>query len=302
MTRVRGSRPGSPKRVELLQEHAAAASALAAQHARRPPRRATRPWRTKPPGSAQRSLKGCSRPGAPARVCSSPSARGDQRRRRRPRTGGRSGRHRSRRGNAASVLPAGDMSDRASARQAQPGCSRPGASATCSRMPQAKSSRSSSMPSPNTVAALVHLGHELERRAPPRDAPARSRCRWRTLGNGSRTKNASAAPGRGQRAAAPALRGAIERAQPVAPVPVATMTPDDDWRSLLRRPSADAIARRLVGAVADEDLVEREQPLAVVECAPRPSCAPRLRARPRAAVGAAGRRRPRRGAGTSTPS
>ena len=80
-------------------------------------------------------------------------------------------------------------------------------------------------------------------------------------------------------------------AQPVAPVPVATIRPDEDWRSLRAR-RAQRVARRLVGDVADEDLVEREQPLAVVEARLAPSCAPRSRARP-AATSASSRPPPR---------
>ncbi len=56
----------------------------------------------------------------------------------------------------------------------------------------------------------------------------------------------------------------IERAQPVAPVPEATMRPLDEWSSASPA-DLDPVARRLVAAVADEDLVEREQRLAVVE-------------------------------------
>ena len=52
-----------------------------------------------------------------------------------------------------------------------------------------------------------------------------------TLGKGSRTRKATAAsvgPGSGSgRRRSPLM----ERAHPVAPVPVVTMTPEEDWRS-----------------------------------------------------------------------
>ena len=61
------------------------------------------------------------------------------------------------------------------------------------------------------------------------------------------------------------------------------------WRRSARRTTgapraadARAVARGLVGAVADEDLVEREQLLPVVEARRAPSCAPRCAARPAA--------------------
>ena len=53
-------------------------------------------------------------------------------------------------------------------------------------------------------------------------------------------------------------------AQPVAPVPVLTIRPE--LRLALRAAvERDRVARRLVGLVADEDLVERGHHLAVVE-------------------------------------
>ena len=55
------------------------------------------------------------------------------------------------------------------------------------------------------------------------------------LGQASRTKEASrGSPGSGK-AGQPGRSRAIEQAQPIAPVPVATMTPLELWRSLADR-------------------------------------------------------------------
>ena len=52
--------------------------------------------------------------------------------------------------------------------------------------------------------------------------------------------------------------------QPVDPAPVVISTPLDDCASAAPR-DADAVARQNVRARADEQIVEGEQPLAVVE-------------------------------------
>ena len=121
------------------------------------------------------------------------------------------------------------------------------------------------MPSPKrTPPSFISEVSESQLRPPAPAGPRRWRCRCRRWGR-ARGRRRPAPPRSGRAAGAGRRRSwLMERAQPVAPVPVATMTPEEDWRSS-RPPRTMPVARRLVAPVAGEELVERQEPLAVVE-------------------------------------
>ena len=84
-------------------------------------------------------------------------------------------------------------------------------------------------------------------------------------GNASRMKNARRRSAGQADPSTKCRMPCTERAQPVAPVPVATIAPDDGLplRGLAER--VTRCTRRLIGRVAHEHLVQRQQPLPIVE-------------------------------------
>ena len=83
-------------------------------------------------------------------------------------------------------------------------------------------------------------------------------------GQASRTNHASRGSVGAGRARPPRSR-AMDAHQPVAPVPVETIRPDEDWRSARPSGVGELVPGRLVRGVPDENLVEPREFLAVVE-------------------------------------
>ena len=121
-----------------------------------------------------------------------------------------------------------------------------------------------------------------ERRAGAEQALGRASCRSHGLGHGSRTKNASAVVlGRRQRRARVAL--AVDARGPAGGAGAGGDDQAGRGLALARARRRRARSAPTGGVrVPDEHLVEREQLLAVVERAPRPSCGAAARARPAA--------------------
>jgi hypothetical protein len=86
------------------------------------------------------------------------------------------------------------------------------------------------MPSPNTTPPAF-ISHCTSSTAPAASRPSESSVPVAALGHGSRTKKPRASSsGRGRRRPEWRSRWMLA-AQPVAPVPVATIRPEEDWRS-----------------------------------------------------------------------